>query len=540
MAARECLRFGTLFILVGVLLATGQIVDDVQGQCFSSTTLNLDSPPSYFRVPRISGLLNVNEDDFNRVLTWVGDVNGDGVNDMLISSSGESVNRVNNAGRVYLVFGSPTITSQDWDIAELVESKLASVLSVENPPNYYYFLGFSMHGAGDVNGDGLSDFLISAWSDCYLVYGSRSFPLKLDLSKLNSSIGSKLSDRPNCAKVGDINGDGFNDIVSWKQTYVNNRTHLNVLSMHVVMGSNNLPSNMTEFSVEVKLKMSRDFSDDITVNAAGDINGDGYDDMMISHLGQAVYMVYGHADISDNSPILLEESDKVTVIVSPQSLPETLFGSDVSPLGDFNGDGLDDVIIGTPREQPMSFILLGNRNMPSRINVTDTHTKIDVLQLLGGSGEGHPVRGAGDVNGDGLKDVIIGCVCKVTARNGVYRAGIAHIVYGQRNFPKIFDLRVDINGRNGFAIEGNTPEGFIGYTVDGPGDIDNDGLDDVLIGALDSNTNPSNASAYIISPCMPVEKTTTTMSYFAQKTTTSTIPNPQDCKCVLHGLRPTY
>jgi len=157
----------------------------------------------------------------------------------------------------------------------------------------------------------------------------------------------------------------------------------------------------------------------------------------------------------------------------------------VASAGDFNGDGLDDVIVGA-RSGGSAFIFFGGQT--GTINDPDTNANV-VLNGQGGGGEfGNSVASAGDFNGDGLDDVIVGARLNDSS-------GSAYIFFGGQtgtiNDP---DTNADV------VLNGEGPDrNEFGNYVASAGDFNGDGLDDVIVGAPedDNNSLDNSGSAFI-------------------------------------------
>ncbi len=183
-------------------------------------------------------------------------------------------------------------------------------------------------------------------------------------------------------------------------------------------------------------------------------------------------------------------------------------GYSVATAGDVNGDGLDDVIIGATFADPNgndlageSYVVFGRQGgFPAALNLTDLdgHNGFVINGIGVSDRSGNSVATAGDVNGDGLGDVIIGALD--ADQNLHYNEGEGYVVFGrQAGFPAALNLS-DLDGRNGFVLNGINAYDLSGRSVAAAGDVNGDGLDDVIIGAdgADQNGSHFGGESYVV------------------------------------------
>lgn len=390
--------------------------------------------------------------------------------------------------------------------------------------------GYSTSIAGDINGDGIDDILIGALradangiaaGSAYLVFGQAGgAPASIDLASLDGTTGFRMDGvlgslaGRGAGIIGDINADGFDDLAIGAPA----RSSYTGMA-YIVFGSDEpYPAAFDLDSLDgtagFRVPGLDTFSNTgRSVGAAGDINGDGIDDFFIGapsagtpFPGQT-YVVFGREPATDGPfPALFDLADldgtngfRLDGSGSEES------GISASGAGDFNGDGVDDLLIGAFRSSPTSdregraYLVFGQ--------TADAPAVVNLNGLDGSSGlifEGEQVRGyagfsvamLGDVNGDGFDDLVIGAYG--TTFNGPY-SGTAYVVFG-RSSPSPSPVALsDLDGTDGFRVDGVRAQERTGRAVGRIGDINGDGHDDLAIGAPRAIADDNYAgSAYIL------------------------------------------
>ncbi|MEM1081341.1 MAG: integrin alpha, partial [Pseudomonadota bacterium] len=241
------------------------------------------------------------------------------------------------------------------------------------------------------------------------------------------------------------------------------------------------------------------------VDGAGDVNGDGIDDLIIgaptggSTPGES-YVVFGSdGGLASPFPLSLINGLNGFAMIGYGDLAFT--GGSVSGAGDINGDGIDDLIVGAPfifGNRGHSYVVFGTESgfpNPLLLSSLDGQNGITVIGDSG-SQSGGTVSNAGDVNGDGVDDVLIAAA---TANPNGLESGRSYVIFGPvDDLPNPFQLSA-INGLNGFVLEGQAQYDYAGVSVSAAGDINGDGIDDLIISAPGADVNGlDSGNSYVV------------------------------------------
>ncbi|NRA57425.1 MAG: FG-GAP repeat protein [Phycisphaerales bacterium] len=469
-------------------------------------------------------------DGFGLSVGALGDFNGDGIDDVIIGAPSASPIGQRGGGKAYIIFGSGSGFPMSFDAASLdggnglVLEGVSSLASGERA-------GFSVDGAGDLNNDGARDAIIGTQfarfpdlvfaGKAYVVFGRQdgTFDPSASLADLDGSDGFVLtgSEFNNLAgrsvsSAGDTNGDGIDDVIigvpgRGEGRYVGHYYRCCPGAAYVLFGRD-VPGGATSFPAAGQLAsipreegyviLGGDVDGDagFAVSSAGDVNGDGFDDLLVSapevdtYYGEA-YVVFGKptAQSSTLSVRSLNGTNGFKLTL-PQTGSYTGLAQRVDTAGDFNGDGIDDLMVEPTFDG--AFVVFGRTDgFPAVFDLSTLDgTNGTWLQSFGTD----DIAAIGDINGDGIDDV---AVSNPTAPGAAGFSGAVYVVYGRRDgFPATLTL-ADLDGSEGFRVEAAVTGEGLGASVSSAGDINGDGNADLIIGASRTSA-PGDAGRAIV------------------------------------------
>lgn len=498
-------------------------------------------------------------DGLGRVVR-TGDLNGDGLEDLIIGSDGAGADAGRtNAGRVWIWFGGGDLLG-NLDAAGLAGT--APDVTVLGAEASDFLTAGGALAIADVNGDGISDLLLGAYGAdgpgnsreragaAYIVFGRESFPATLDLAVAGSggadvtidgaTAGDSLTNGGAIA-AADVNGDGLKDVLLGSfQGDGPDGSRTDAGEAYVIYGR-------ASFEASLDLAQQGELGASVTLYGAtsnelltydgairtGDVNADGIPDLLLGakaahgpnetrNSAGRVYVVFGRPGLPPELDLQLQGSNGASLTIYGASEDDQITSGAALLAADVNGDGIDDLLIGTPggdgpdetrkggaadKGAGEVYIVFGRPFFePERDLALQGNDGADVTIYGASIGDNLSSGGAlaaGDLNKDGLADVVLGAGLADGPEDSRPECGEAYIIYGRATFPAVLDLLIQGSGGADVTLYGAGigDNLALGGSL-GLADLDRDGRQDLLLGAFNAD-GPVNArnnagEAYVI------------------------------------------
>ena len=469
-----------------------------------------------------------NGDRLGSSLANIGDLNGDGVNDIASGTYWDDEGGLNR-GAVHIMFMN---ADGSVDSNVVINDSTANGPVLANSDGF----GFSVANIGDLDGDGVNDIAAGgieptlggapAAGEIYIMFmntdGTPKSTVEIDKTTANGPSGAGGHFGSDIANIGDLNGDGVNDLA------VGNYGDTGGGSAHIIfMNTDGTPKSSVEINSSTTNGPTIDDEDRFgrSVENIGDLNGDGvndlavgaeYDDMDENGNASggdnrgAIHIMFMNTDGTPKSTVEINSS----TANGPTIGDDDLFGASLANIGDLNGDGVNDIASGTQfddeggsnRGAVHIMFMNADGSVDSTVEINSSTTNgptIDDDDRLGSS-----LANIGDSNGDGINDLAVG------AHNddeGGSNRGAVHIMF--MNADGSVDSTVEINSSttNGPTID---DDDRLGSSLANIGDSNGDGINDLAVGAHNDDEGGSNRGAihimYMVGTLPPTTTTTTT------------------------------
>jgi len=422
-------------------------------------------------------------------INGVGDINGDNFDDFLVGAfrndeGGEE------SGQAYLFYGKATGWTKDFSLENADASFIGETAGDQ--------AGHVVAGGGDINNDGYDDFLISSPHNplgssengkLYIIFGKESnWLMDTNLTDVNASILSDTYDSNfDIAIISDVNGDEYDDILIGVPYYYESLYQIG--KVYLFFGNDSGWSHNIDINNANASFIGKYYNDQVgnSVAGIGDVNGDTIGDFIIgsqysdgdgTNEGQ-VYLIFGKSSGWEQNVNLTHANVTFT-----GEHDYDLAGSSISGVGDINGDTYNDFVIGayqndeTGSEAGQSYLILGKSEWNSNYNLSSVDASFLGEESYAKSGRF--LSGVGDINNDNYHDFIIGL--SGYGSGGTTR-GKAYLILGK---PSGWSMDTNLATIGVSFIGEGISESKIS-AVAGGGDINHDGYDDMLFGAIESS-----------------------------------------------------
>ncbi|MBU2949602.1 FG-GAP repeat protein, partial [Tamlana agarivorans] len=431
-------------------------------------------------------------DDLGESVSDLGDINGDGIDDIITGAPGIDDGTILRVGEAYVIFGATGITSASVDVNNLDGSNGFTVRGLSTNDQ----MGIEVSSAGDINNDGIKDILIGSSGKAIIIFGSNSgFSALYTTTDIDGINGIILDGAGNFGEsvshLDDVNGDGIGDVIIGES---GSDGHAYVFYGSSTIGHTNvtLLDGSNGFNIEGFSQSGSGY--DLKVSHAGDINNDGitdiilgfpsYDEGTLSYSGRVV-VIFGNST-GFPSVFSVASLNGTNGFALTDDIDYSKLGMTVSDAKDFNGDGIDDLAI-TSKES--AYVIFGKSTPFAALEDISDIPAAEKFVFKSGwyqyTDTFSGIDGLSDINNDGITDLIV----SVPHWYGYARSGSVYVIYGSTSLPASMES-LDVTGVNGYHVFDDVRYSYkgFGYAVSHAGDFNNDGLTDFVVGQKISTT----------------------------------------------------
>ncbi len=400
----------------------------------------------------------VSNDYVGYTVAGPGDLDGDGLADVLVSGAGGGFTFLGPVSGTYDAREGAQYCIDPWcDYSTGAMSDVA--------------------GAGDATGDGLADILLPGAYASYLVAGpATAGSLAVDEEAL--AILTIDTDAGVFTGVGDLNNDGVDDVAVGRDYHGDSYEGGVWVALGPLSGAYDLGTGDADVAITSDVA-NRGLGE--SVAAAGDTDGDGFDDLVAGSPDADSY-----TGVTDGYIVLLRGASELPSELSDEDCDAVIWGDasedgytslyaahKLAPAGDIDADGYADVMVGSRGRG--AWVLTGPLTDGNTISGSASVRLVPQSSWYYGGQPGYEVAGAGDIDGDGQSDMLVGDY--VAGRSiGDAQRGYGFLFLGPASGSHNFEDADAI-------IEGESEEGYNAHSMAGLGDMSGDGFDDIVLGA---------------------------------------------------------
>ncbi len=447
-----------------------------------------------------------NGDYFGSSIANIGDLNDDGISDIAVGALYDDTGGTDR-GAIHVMF-----MNSDGTVFRTMEINDHTA----NGPTLHnsHLFGSSIANIGDLNGDGISDIAVGApGANAHGVYiGSIHIMLMNSAGTVSRTIeindhtanGPALNNFDyfgySTANIGDLNGDGISDIVVGAPNDDAGGTSRGAIHV-MLMNSDETVSRTIEINDHTANGPALNYGDYFGYSTAniGDLNGDGISDIAVG----APYDDAGGADRGAIHVMLMNSDGTVSRTMEindhtengPVLNNDDYFGSSIANIGDLNGDGISDIVVGASRDDAggadrgaIHVMLMNSDGTVSRTIEINDYTA-NGPALNNGDYFGSSIANIGDLNGDGISDIVVGAP---NDDAGGTSRGAIHVMLMNSDGTVFRTMEINDHTANGPALNNGD---YFGSSIANIGDLNDDGILDIAVGAPNDNAGGTNRGA---------------------------------------------